>query len=268
MRDKALQIIKNESNQRLARNKLREYLQHVILRRLFEQNLLNRLIFHGGTAMRILHRMNRFSEDLDFHLEYQNSKIITIKELYSLQRDLELAGYQISLKKNVEKTVQSVFIKFERLLYDTGLSPNKNEKLHVKIEIDTNPPEGFQTETTLVNKYFPFAVKHHDLSTFFAGKLHAILCRSYSKGRDLYDLAFYLSHWQDIQPNFTYLNSAIRQTDNNYPQLTENNWQEFVKNKVESLSWNLIKEDVESFIESESDLILLQKEYLLNLLKK
>ncbi|RKY52852.1 MAG: hypothetical protein DRP89_07020 [Candidatus Neomarinimicrobiota bacterium] len=268
MRDKALQVIKNESNQRLARNKLREYLQHVILRRLFEQNLLNRLIFHGGTALRILHQINRFSEDLDFHLEYQNSKSITIKELDSLKQGLELAGYQISLKKQVEKTVKSVFIKFERLLYDARLSPNKSEKLNVKIEVDTNPPEGFQTETTLVNKYFPFAARHHDLSTFFSGKLHAILCRSYPKGRDLYDLAFYLSHWQDIQPNFTYLNNAIQQTDSNQPQLTENNWREFVKNKVESLSWNLIKEDVEPFIENELDFILLQKEHLLNLLKK
>ncbi|MBL7135161.1 MAG: nucleotidyl transferase AbiEii/AbiGii toxin family protein [Candidatus Marinimicrobia bacterium] len=128
---------------------------------------MNRLIFHGGTALRILHKINRFSEDLDFHLEYQNSKSITIKELDSLKQGLELAGYQISLKKQVEKIVQSVFIKFERLLYDAGLSPNKNEKLNVKIEIDTNPPEGFQTETTLINKYFPFAVRHHDLPTFF-----------------------------------------------------------------------------------------------------
>lgn len=140
--------------------------------------------------------------------------------------------------------------------------------MNVKIEIDTNPPEEFQTETTLVNKYFPFAVRHHDLSTFFSGKLHAILCRSYPKGRDLYDLAFYLSHWQDIQPNFTYLNNAIKQTNSSLPHFTKNNWRKFVKNKIESLSQNRIKEDVKPFIESEADLILLQQEHILNLLKK
>ncbi|MBL7135160.1 MAG: nucleotidyl transferase AbiEii/AbiGii toxin family protein [Candidatus Marinimicrobia bacterium] len=64
----------------------------------------------------------------------------------------------------------------------------------------------------------------------FFCKLHAILCRSYPKGRDLYDLAFYLNHWQDIQPNFTYLNNTIQQTDSSLSYLTKNNWWKFVKN--------------------------------------
>lgn len=266
MKDRALSIAGNVKNPRQSLNKLREYLQHVILRELFEQNSLNNLVFHGGTALRILFDLRRFSEDLDFHV-HGDKKFELEKSMKKSEKHLPLQGYQIGLKENYEGTVHSAFIKFEDILCEAGLSNQREEKMRVKIEVDMKPPPGSKTETSIVNQYFPFSIIHHDRSSFLAGKLHAVLQRSYTKGRDYYDLFFYLSKWKNLNPNLKYLNNALKQSEYEGPSVNKTNWRKVTSSRIKEVDWDYVVSDVEPFLENQSDLKVFTRVTLLELLQ-
>ena len=233
---------------------------------MFEQNVLSNIVFHGGTALRILFDLRRFSEDLDFHLGDNNSfdfRRCTKK----LKQHLTMQGYQLSIKESFEGAVQFVFVKFETLLYEAGLSSQEEEKLRVKIEVDMNPPNGFITDYSLVNTYVPFGFIHHNKESFLAGKLHAVIQRSFTKGRDYYDLWFYLSRWDGLNPNLRYLNNTLKQTDYEGPNLEEHNWKKVTAENIKNVDWDYVVSDLEPFLESQNDLRLFKKQTLLNLLK-
>jgi predicted nucleotidyltransferase component of viral defense system len=179
-------------------NYLREYLQLLILKILDEKGYFRHIAFVGGTALRILYDLNRFSEDLDFclidkaHFDFKAMIHVLVKEL-------QQQNFQVEFTAKDNKTVASGFIKFNQLLLSLGVSPHLNQKLSIKIEIDCNPPTGFKTEFTMINKEFLIGIQHYDLPSLFAGKLHAILCRAYTKGRDYYDLIWFLG--RKIDPN-------------------------------------------------------------------
>jgi predicted nucleotidyltransferase component of viral defense system len=266
MKERALSIVKQEKNPQLSFNKLREYLQHVILRELFEQGVLDNIVFHGGTALRILFDLRRFSEDLDFHTLNKNEFYLE-KVIKKLINHLPKQGYRLSVTTNYKGAVQSVFIKFDSILSEAGLSRQKGEKLRVKIEVDTKPPEGYNTKSSLINKYFPFGLIHHDRTSFLSGKLHAVLQRSYTKGRDYYDLWFYLSRWKNLSPNVQYLNNALRQTKYKGPSIKKENWKEVTSSKIKGIDWDYVVSDVEPFIENQNDLKVFSKKTMLELLK-
>ena len=146
---------------------------------------------------------------------------------------------------------------------EAGISPHANQKLNLKLEIDTNPPERFQTDTSLINEYFPVALNHHDKSSFIAGKCHAILQREWTKGRDFFDLLFYLNKWEDIEPNYRYLNNALNQTGYEGDKITEENWRTALLEKVNEVSWPTVEEDVKPFLLNELDLKVFSKEFLI-----
>lgn len=266
MKSQAQAIIQSADNPHQAQLLLREYLQHLILRQLFEQKLLGKWIFQGGTALRIVHGINRFSEDLDFHLNETTTDFSLTASVTKLSNDLQLQGYTISVSKISERNVRSAFIGFEGLLYELGLSPHVNAKLSVKIEVDTYPPAGFQVQQVMINRYFPYSVSVHDLPSFMAGKLHAILQRPYIKGRDYYDLIFLLSRWQNLEPNFIYLENALRQTDYKGVKITAHNWRRIITEVVSKTDWKAVTEDLEPFLQSVTDLQLMTPENLMNLL--
>jgi predicted nucleotidyltransferase component of viral defense system len=263
MREKALQIAAQREREQDKLNYLREYLQHLILREMLELNWLSDLVFHGGTALRMLHGLNRFSEDLDFHLEQANKKYSIKQKLIKLQKRLDLNGYQVEISSSYEGNVKNPTIKFAGgLLKEAGISPHANQKLNIKLEIDTNPPEGFKTDKSLINEYFPLALNHHDKSSFIAGKCHAILQREWTKGRDFFDLLFYLSKWEGVEPNYRYLNNALNQTCYNGAKITEENWRTTLLEKVNEVSWSAVEEDVKPFLLNEEDLKVFSKEFL------
>ena len=77
--------------------------------------------------------------------------------------------------------------------------------------MDTNPPKGGRTAETPLNKTYIFSVRHFDLPSMLATKLHACFYRKYTKGRDFYDLVWYLG--RKVFPNLELLNNAIQQTE-------------------------------------------------------
>lgn len=266
MKDQALEIAQNELTDQAKTNRLREYLQHVLLRQLFERDLLDGLVFHGGTALRVVHGLARFSEDLDFHRIEPDPKFDLAVHLEDLRKDLERSGYTVILRPRLEKNVRSCMFGFDRLLFESGLSAHENQKLNIKVEVDINPPARFQLEKTLINTYFPFVVNHHDRPTFIAGKLHAILQRRFAKGRDFYDLMFYLSRWKEISPNIPYLNNALEQTGYSGEPVTGQNWKQVTSSRVRTVNWSQIEKDVEPFLLRPEDRQAFSKEMLLQLL--
>ncbi len=268
MKDQAIAIASAAADDRAARNRLREYLQHVLLRTMFERDMLEDLVFHGGTALRILHDLPRFSEDLDFHTRTLGSGYNLGPYLQDLSRDLEQSGYRVELTPALEGNVQSCMVKFVGLLHECGLSPRAEARLNVKLEIDRRPPGGFGVRSHPVSVYFPFVVHHHDKPSFMAGKLHAILQRPYPKGRDPYDLMFYLLRWEGTEPNIEYLRQALDQTGYSGEPISKDNWRRIAADRLRALPWDRIREDVAPFLLRAADSKVFQQELLLQLLQE
>ena len=131
-----------------------------------------------------------------------------------------------------------------------------------------NPPQGADYETTLIKRHVVLNILHHDKPSLFAGKLHALLTRRYTKGRDLYDLIWYLSDRALPEPNLVLLNAALTQTKWKGPILTKNNWREHLLQKLTSLNWKTAREDVLPFLEHGDDANLITFETAMKLLGK
>lgn len=266
MKDYVLELAHSQTGFNAKLNIMREYLQAYILRILHDEGVFRSTAFLGGTALRFLYNIPRFSEDLDFSLvKDEGYKFVDI--LNRVKQELALAGYDINMTYKVEKTVQHAFMKFTGLMHEAGISPHRSQVFSIKIDIDTNPPEGAVLKTDIINKFFPIAFLYYDLSSLFAGKLHAILTRKYSKGRDFFDLGWYLSRWRDIAPNIILLQNALKQTGWKEELPTEENWREHLYNTVKATDWKKISADVENFLENPSDANIFTKENILKLIK-
>jgi predicted nucleotidyltransferase component of viral defense system len=250
-----------------ARNEIREYLQARILGVLQRQGAMIPLAFHGGTALRFLYATARYSEDLGFSLEGNTSKYDFRTYLKAIQKEFSLEGYELQLKVNDKKTAQNAFVRFPGLYYELGFSPHRRETLSVKLEVDTHPPAGAVLATTVVRRYLVLQLQHHDKASLLAGKLHAILQRPCLKGRDLYDLAWYLSDPEWPAPNMEYLNNALRQTGWPGRTLNEKNWRKVVRERLHSASWEEAVDDVSPFLGPGADPGVLTKGNIMRLLR-
>jgi len=245
------QQFKPDMPDELKLNLAREFLQILALKIMHDKHFFYNLAFTGGTALRILFNTKRFSEDLDFSLV--EKKGYSFSEINSkLISEFRLYGLNTEIKPSEERTVHSVFLKFSGLLKLLGLSPLNGQKLAIKIEIDTNPPKGGILETTLINKTYVFPIVHFDLPSMFAAKLSACFYRKYTKGRDFYDFIWYIS--KKNMPNFLLLNNAIEQTQGHSPKIDESNFKNFLLENIEKIDFNLVKLDVERFLEDKTEL--------------
>lgn len=237
-------------------NRLREMLQLVCLKILYDKGHFSALTFTGGTALRLLYNLRRFSEDLDFFL--------TVKRSYDfgsiasdLKRGFSLNGLEMSLKTWGLSDVDNGTMKFPGLLKDMGLSRAGDPDISIQLEINLNPPSGGEIEKTLINRIFMLNIAHFSLPALYATKLHACFFRKYVKGRDFYDLLWYLG--KKIKPDYVLLNNAIRQTDGEFEVLDENNIKDFLLRRLEKVDFGDVKKDVERFLEDKNDLKLLEK---------
>ncbi|MBI5713647.1 MAG: nucleotidyl transferase AbiEii/AbiGii toxin family protein [Chloroflexi bacterium] len=187
---------------------------------------------------------------------------------FAIRSDLAAEGYAVELKVNDHKVVHSAFVRLVGLLHQLGLSPHRDEVLAVKIEVDTNPPSGATLTTTVVRRYITLHLQHHDRASLLAGKLHAILNRPYTKGRDLYDLLWYLSDPGWPSPNLTLLNNALRQSGWSKPYPNEESWREMARDQLLTLDWVQVVADVRPFLEPTADLSLLTLDNVRQVLEK
>jgi predicted nucleotidyltransferase component of viral defense system len=224
------------------------------------------LAFHGGTALRFLYGSRRYSEDIDFTLEGDRELYDFRSYLKKIQSTFAAETYVTEVKVNDKKTVHSAFIRFRGLPSELGLSPHREEVLAVKIEVDTHPPPGAGLDTTLVRRHETLQLHHHDKASLIAGKLHAILQRSYTKGRDIYDLVWYLSDPDWPSPNMTLLNNALEQSGWSGTPLDDENWREEILSRLATLDWKRVSQDVSPFLEIRGEEDLLTRQNLARLL--
>ena len=249
------------------RNIMREYLQATILRHLHDKGVFRVAAFIGGTALRFLYDLPRYSEDLDMSLT--GTEQLPFEPLMKTVKDeLTLAGYHVSISYNDTQTVQYANIKFDDLLFEAGLTPHRNQRFSIKLDVDTRPPEGPVLVSRLVNKYFPLTFLTYDPPSLLSGKLHALLARSHVKGRDYFDLAWCLSRWKNMAPNIPFLRNALIQTKFNKDLPTESSWRAIVTTIVQQTDWNMVTTDVTNFLERPADKNILTKENVLNLLSE
>ncbi len=266
MKEIALQKARQPGHHKL--NTLREYLQNYILFLMQKVGMSACLYFVGGTALRFLYQLRRYSEDLDFSKgEDWASRDFSIY-MKKIARQLEKSGYNFSLKLKEDQTIQKASIGFSDLLYELELTHRSEQKLSIHIEVDANPPGGWSSEKTIVNLHLPVLLQHYDLPSLFAGKLDAVLSRQYTKGRDIYDLFWYLTKWKHLKPNFVQLNNAVRQKQKDFPGIHEDNWLKMLADKVQSIKWTQVEKDILPFLESRDDLFTFTKDNLLLLLQK
>ena len=243
---------------------VREDLQIIILKILYDLGMFKRMAFVGGTALRILFDLKRFSEDLDFSIT-QRKGYSFHKLSQDLQFQLKKYGLDIDVKENDQKIVQSIMLRFKGILPTLGLSPVKSQKVSIRLEIDTNPPAGWKTDISLINKMFVFTVVHYDIPSLYAAKLCACFFRKYVKGRDFYDLVWYLG--KKIMPNLELLNNAVRQIDSNSALITEHNFKEYLKTQLAKIDFSSVRKDVERFLVDKGELKLLDKDLIVQLIK-
>lgn len=264
MREQAVVLAQNAGSPAEKLNILREYLQAFVMRSLHESEAYFCLSFVGGTALRFAFDLPRFSEDLDFSLE-NPAGYEPVRWLEKLKRDMTLAGFDMAVRWSDRKTVHTAWIKVAGLLKEVELSPMANQNLSIKLEIDSCPPAGAQSVRTVINRHFMFALRHHSLPSLMAGKIHALMTRKYSKGRDWYDLLWYLSRRPPTEPNLTLFQNALEQTQGE-GAFRAAEWRGMLLEKVQGMDFSKLVQDVEPFLERPQEARLLNADHFLSLL--
>lgn len=224
---------------------LREYFQLLILKVMDEQGFFQYLSFMGGTALRILYDLERFSEDLDFNL-IERQGFSFEKMLTKIEQELSLMGFHVELTHKEKNTVAVAHIKFISVLHALGLSSLKDQKIMIKLEIDQNPPAGARSQFSVINKEFLLSLYHLEQPSLFAGKLLALFCRKYTKGRDYYDLMWFLS--KKIHPNLDYLNAGLHQKNRPFQCNSLSEVKTRLQETIKHIDFKAVLQDVGPFL--------------------
>jgi hypothetical protein len=212
------------------------------------------LALMGGTALRFLYA----PEDLGFTLERDREGFVFRDTMERIERGLRREGYSTSVKLNDSPTVAKSMIGFPGLLAQATLSPHADEVLWIKIEVDANPPAGAGLSVTMVNRFGPLRLQHHDVPSLFAGKIAAVLAREFTKGRDLYDINWYLSQTPRVEPNAELLQNALRQTAPALAHDAGADWRAALRLRLAGVDWADARRDVAPFLEQSRDLALIE----------
>lgn len=262
-------------------DKLREILQQTALLGLARHQFFQHAVFYGGTALRILYGLDRYSEDLDFSLVEPNPDFDFAPFLHGMHQEVMALGFELDIdlrEKNANTGIWSAFLKGNTLsmllsIHEKtkirGIHPE--QKIQIKLEIDTDPP-GFQLplESKLVKNPVPFYVSTYAMADLFAGKLHAALCRNWGKrvkGRDWYDVIWYIQ--RGIPVNLAHLRARMKQTKH---LLSEEKFEkrellEKIRTKINAIDWELAKADISPFIPDKQRLALWSPSFFYDLIE-
>jgi predicted nucleotidyltransferase component of viral defense system len=256
---------------------IREITQEAMLAALGRTDFFKEALFQGGTCLRIFYGVNRFSEDMDFLLKEPNQDYALQPHLHAVSEELQAYGYDLEIvdRSKADLAVRKAFLKDDslgkvlQLRYAALAGPL--QKIRIKLEVDTNPPLGSGMEIKYVDFPFVSSVSLQDKPSLFAGKLHALLCREYVKGRDWYDFLWYTSQGCGI--NYAFLSSALRQQGpwRHTDIRVDGKWcLEHLENKINSVDWAAAREDVRRFVRTteQPSLELWNRELFLSQLRK
>lgn len=247
------------------RNATYEVLQQVVLSGLYRGGFFSEAAFYGGTCLRIFHGLERFSEDMDFTLLRKDPSFSMEKYFPAIIDECRLLGreVEITLKdKHSFGQVESAFLKDNTNVYDLLFRTEKSIK--VKIEVDTQPPLQFGTEERLLLQPFSFMTRCLTLPNLFAGKMHALVFRTWKnrvKGRDWYDFEWYVRN--SVPLNFQHLQVRIREF--NGRELDRKQFAELLKEKLASADMAQVRNDVRPFLKNAHDIDIWSNDYFLQL---
>ena len=199
-------------------NALREMLQEIILAGLSRTGFFAKAAFHGGTQLRIFEGVRRFSEDLDFALVVPDTSFSLSPYLEGVAAELVSVGVEMEVrdKSKADTTVKKGFLKNDSLVQILDLrfvgrktAHRRPSKILIKMEVDADPPSGATYSAAQLIFPFPASIRNFDRGSAFAGKMHALLCRPYIKGRDWFDFIWYVS--MNVKLNHSLLSAAIHQ---------------------------------------------------------
>lgn len=242
---------------------LREILQEIALLGLWRGKFFEKAAFYGGTALRILYGLDRFSEDLDFSLLKKDARFRLDDYGAALEREMKSFGFDVTFQKKEsvkQKAIESAFLKGNTLQQMLTIKTadhlqkqqHGRELLKIKLEIDTQPPGKFKTESRYLLQPIPFAVRVFSLPDLFAGKMHALFARSWKsgrvKGRDWYDFLWYVTYHPEL--HLAHLEERLRASNHDRfsKKLSEKEFQELLAEAIDSLNLLQAKRDVEPFL--------------------
>lgn len=254
---------------------LREILQEVALLGLWRSKFFEKAAFYGGTALRILYGMDRFSEDLDFSLLQPIPDFDLSRYVGALEREIRSFGFEVSVErreKKKESPVQSAFLKADTLKHllvietaeEIARQIPRGQVMKIKVEVDTDPPPGFDTENKFLLHPIPFSVRAFVLPDLFAGKMHAVLCRQWKsrgKGRDWYDLIWYAAYHPQL--HLKHLEKRMYQSGHlkEGEHLTREKFLALISKAIEKLNVEQVRREVEPFVKNPETLEVWSKEF-------
>ena len=247
------------------RNAIFEVNQQVILAGLYNGGFFDVAAFYGGTCLRVFHGLERFSEDMDFSLLVPDDKFDFKKYFQPIIDEFSMVGRNVEIRKKEKNNfgrVESAFLKDNTDVYDISFQTDKSIK--IKIEVDTRPPMKFQTEQKLLLLPKSFMVRCFALPDLFAGKMHALIYRTWNnrvKGRDWYDFEWYVRH--NVPLNFEHFAERVRQF--NGKEVDKGLFMEQLKSRLSSTDINQVKKDVLPFVRNPKELDIWSNDYFVQL---
>ena len=254
---------------------LREIMQEIALLGLWRSKFFEHAAFYGGTALRVLHGLSRYSEDLDFSLLKPDPDFRLKRFGGALCEELESFGFTVEFEardKAPPHHIDSAFLKTgtRRQLISIGVEEGLIKELHaearlrIKLEIDIQPPPGFETESRYLLVPVPYAVRVYTLPDLFAGKLHAVLCRAWEsriKGRDWFDLVWYAGHYPKV--HLSHLEARMRQSGNytDATALTEDGLLKRLFQRIDEVDIEQIRSEVSSYVNDPRSLELWSRDF-------
>ncbi|WP_417359827.1 nucleotidyl transferase AbiEii/AbiGii toxin family protein [Galbibacter sp.] len=270
----------NPGNEQEAKSALREIMQEIALVGLYRAGFYEVAAFYGGTALRIFYGLDRFSEDLDFSLLTTDPEFNLANYQKAIVNEFESLGMKVSVREKIktnESTINSAFLKSETLWRELLLESiipqhgiDRVANIKIKIEVDTQPPLGFETEEKLLIRPFSFYVKCFTLPDLFAGKMHALLFRKWGKnvkGRDWYDMEWYIKRGTPL--NLSHF--AIRAKDSgdwHTYSITDKEFRVLLAEKIDTVNFEYVKNDIKRFISDQSGLEIWSPKYFHELVEQ
>lgn len=236
-------------------NATKEIMQEIALYALWKADFFETAVFQGGTSLRILHGLQRFSEDLDFMLLEPNRKFDWSHYLTPLLETFATFGIapEAKPKGKMDKRIRTALIKDSSVANQLDLTfadHQRGQKIKIKLEIDVEPPACSEDDWTFLDFPVDHEIRHQTLPSNFALKIHALLCREFLKGRDWYDFSWYVS--KGISPNLAHLQVALQQFGpwaGNDDLKVDAKWLEHaLGNQIASIDWADAQSDVRRFL--------------------
>ena len=255
----------DQSSDRARRNAIYEVSQQIVLAGLADGGFFDKAAFYGGTCLRILHGLKRFSEDMDFTLLKEDPSFNFEHYFQPVIDQFALVGRRVEIKKKEKKSfgkVESAFLKDTTDVYDLSFQTEKSIK--VKIEVDTVPPQRFATEQKVLYQPKTFLTRCVTLPDLYAGKMHALAFRAWKnriKGRDWYDFEWYVRF--GIPLDWNHLHERILQF--NGQDMTLDEFKSSLRDRLASADISRVKEDVLPFLNNPAELNIWSNDYFLQL---